>query len=111
MGSCAYGDECTYRHDVTQEGGIEAAKKSMICPFIKNGKKCRHKDRCWFSHAKADEKCNLVAARSDGKASVEKGATKTALDACTTLGSGSSQKDSADKKTGDKVEESNRHKT
>jgi len=114
MGSCAYGAECTYRHDVTQEGGIEAAKKSMICPFIKkNGKKCRHKDRCWFSHAKADENRNLVDARSEGKVNLEKGAAKIALpvDATTTLGSSNSQKGSTDRKTADKAEESNRHKT
>lgn len=49
MGSCKFGDNCTLRHDCEPEGGKEAAKKSLICPYFEKGN-CRHKDRCYFSH-------------------------------------------------------------
>lgn len=92
---------------MTQEGGIEAAKRFMICPFIKNGKKCRHKERCWFSHAEVDDN---EATSNASKVNLGTGAEKTVLDA-TTSDSGNSQEGSTDRKEADKVEESNRHKT
>jgi len=46
---CQFGDDCTYRHDCTPEGGIGEAKKSLVCPFFLKGK-CRHRSRCYFSH-------------------------------------------------------------
>lgn len=49
MGSCAHGDECTYRHNCEPEGGLEAAKKAFPCPYFAKGK-CRHRERCYFSH-------------------------------------------------------------
>jgi len=52
-GSCTFGaDKCSYRHDCSLEGSIEEAKKTLVCPYFLKGK-CRHKERCWFSH-----KCN-----------------------------------------------------
>ena len=55
QGSCTFGDNCTYRHDCSQEGSIEEAKKKLLCPyFLKD--KCRHRERCWFSHESKAEK-------------------------------------------------------
>ena len=57
QGSCKFGEDCTFRHDCEREGGIESAKKSIVCPFfLKQGKKCRHKELCWFSHELFPEK-------------------------------------------------------
>lgn len=71
MGSCKYGDNCTYRHDCEEEGGVEEARKATICPFHLNGK-CRHKERCLFSHDieslvknRLDDKSNPASAFHD----------------------------------------------
>jgi E3 ubiquitin-protein ligase makorin len=70
QGQCKFGDKCTLRHDCEPEGGIEAARKSIICKYFLNKGKCRHKERCVFSHrldaeeTKAESKLCSPAAKS-----------------------------------------------
>lgn len=84
-GSCKFKDDCTFRHDCEPEGGLEAAKKSVICPYYLNRGRCRHKERCCFSHINPEEGENgepSIVSSPDAPGTINKNNDEMRADKC-----------------------------